>query len=174
MMAKSSGKQARRSITAKGKKRKDGQVPPVAGPSALELAQPLIERAELSAVLLVESTATRTPEADTDFVGSDIKIKVENVEIQPHLDNGRFVILLTFVFEAREISKEDSVPFLAIIAKYAVLYECAEMAALTDQNYRGFARASTILTAWPYWREYAMGMCHRMGFRPKAMPLFRV
>ncbi len=51
-------------------------------------------------------------------------------------------------------------------ARFALLYELKDLAAVQDADPQHFALANGVLHAWPYWRELAHTTTMRMGLTP--------
>ncbi len=142
----------------------------------LERAAPVIERAQILSVLLAESQAKRTPDADLKAQGLTTDIQISNVEVGSNRDSKQIFVMPSFALNITKKGDEDAgpVPVLSVEAKFVLIYSVDTFDGLNDENIGSFGVTNGVFNAWPYWREFVQNTVTRMGLQGLIIPLFRV
>ena len=141
----------------------------------LELAAPVAERVKILRIVLADSKASRTSDAESNLSQDlDVKIDISNVEIGIDAEEGIFVVKPSFKLEAIREGSSNSSVFISIEASFVVVYSLDSITDFNENHFKAFADTNGIFNAWPYWREFVQSMINRMGLPAITVPVFRV
>lgn len=99
----------------------------------------------------------------------------ETYEVEEPEEGGPNYILRVFIelgARLKEVDSTDQGFFVQVEAKFVAEYAMSTM--LSKECIDEFALKNASFHVWPYWREFLMSQCMRLGMSKIAVPTFQV
>lgn len=136
--------------------------------SKRKLAQPVLARAELRDVRLLNCSVKHTLKAAK--FSKEVSLSVNG---NTSIDEESRHIEIQAIFSLTATAKGDPKQALHMEFAYALLYEVDSLDGLENRHFEEFTRWIALNNAFPYAREFVQSMTMRLGLHPIKLPLFR-
>ncbi len=140
----------------------------------LELALPVSQRVQIRSIVLAESVARRSPDADLKKSGVGLKFDILSVGVGTDPDAKLIFVKPEFSLTTFKEGDDEVGSILAIQATFVLMYAVESLDGLSEENLDAFGATNGVFNAWPYWREYVQSTVGRMGLPSIAVPVYRL